>query len=132
MKLLSKGKDGGPESKVWGYWLIESKLLGSIALLRFEDGSREAYHDHAFNAISWLLSGELVEDNLNTMKQVNVYQPSLKPIITRKDTFHRVTSVGRSWAITFRGPWQNEWHEHIPVDGTNLTLTHGRKVLSVS
>ena len=61
MKFLFKAKDGGPESKVTGYWLIESKRWFSIALLRFDEGSREAFHTHAFNAISWVLWGELLE-----------------------------------------------------------------------
>ena len=61
MKLFSYGKDGGEESTVWGYWLCEFKSLFSVALLCFEDGSREAYHDHAFNSISWVLSGKLTE-----------------------------------------------------------------------
>ena len=37
----------------------------SIALLKFEGISREAYHTHAFGAISWLLKGMLVEEFLD-------------------------------------------------------------------
>jgi len=54
-------KDGGPDSTVTGYWLIESKKWFSIVLLKFEGKSREAFHTHAFNAISWLLKGKLIE-----------------------------------------------------------------------
>mgnify|MGYP001575993171 CR=1 FL=1 len=57
MKLFYYGKDGGPESHVWGFWLIEAKSLFSIVLLRFENGTREAYHSHAFNSLSWVLRG---------------------------------------------------------------------------
>ena len=52
MKVLYKGKDGGNLSTVTGYWLIECKNLFSIVLLKFEGESREAYHTHAFGAIS--------------------------------------------------------------------------------
>jgi hypothetical protein len=128
MKLFARGKDGGPESKVWGYWLIEAKGLCSIALLRFEDGSRDTYHDHAFNAISWLIKGELDEQFLDG--KGHILQPSWKPIITKKTTFHQVKSRGRSWAITFRGPWENQWHEWLPNLKKHLTLTTGRKVVS--
>src|ERR1041385_5982109 len=57
MKLFYRGKDGGPESSVTGWWLIEAKKMFSIALLKFEGASMEAYHDHAFNSISWVLRG---------------------------------------------------------------------------
>lgn len=53
MKLLFKRKDGGQQSTVTGYWLIEWKNVFSIVLLKFEKGTREAYHTHAFNAFSW-------------------------------------------------------------------------------
>ena len=56
MKLCYVGKDGGPESTVWGFWLIEIKKLFSVALLCFENGSREAFHTHAFNSVSWVLT----------------------------------------------------------------------------
>lgn len=61
MKFLYYGKNGGPESRVWGYFLIEIKSLFSIVLLRFENGSRDAYHTHAFHCFSWLLRGHLTE-----------------------------------------------------------------------
>ena len=60
MKLFHKSKDGGPDSNVTGYWLIEWKKAFSVVLLRFDAGTREAYHNHAFNAISWILKGELL------------------------------------------------------------------------
>jgi hypothetical protein len=59
MRFFHHGKDGGPESPVEGYWLFEIKWLCSIVLLKFNDGGREAYHSHAFNALSWLLKGDL-------------------------------------------------------------------------
>ena len=57
MKLFKKMKDGGPHSTVTGYWLIEWKAVFSIVLLKFEGKSRETFHTHAFNCISWLISG---------------------------------------------------------------------------
>jgi hypothetical protein len=126
MKFLSISKDGGEESNVWAYWLIEIKPLFSIALLRFENGTREAYHSHAFNCISWLLSGGLGEE-FALGYPVRQYQPSIKPIITKRETFHKVYSRGRSWVLTFRGPWKDTWLEH--KNNTETTLTHGRKVV---
>lgn len=130
MKLLEKSKDGGPESTVWAYWLFEIKWLGSIVLLRFEDGSRDAYHSHAFNSVSWLLSGDLFEitDVATTGRyfpKTNNYVPSLSPILTPRSTTHKVISVGRSWVLSFRGPWAKTWVEKTP-DGKETTLTNGR------
>lgn len=131
MKLFSYGKDGGPESKVSGFWLIESKRFLSIALLVFEDGSREAYHNHAFDAISWLIKGKLVEEEIAdgdaTVTKIVVYTPSLKPIVTKRDTFHKVSSVGKAYAITFRGSWRPRWREWLPLESRFRTLTNGRK-----
>lgn len=127
MKFLTKAKDGGPESKVWAYILIEIKWLFSIILLKFEDGSREAYHSHAFDAISWLLAGQLFEDRIDKLSKT-IYIPSINPIFTSKENTHKVISIGKSWALTFRGPWKRTWFEKTK-DG-NAVLGHGRKVLS--
>lgn len=131
MKLFYKGKDGGSDSKVTGYWLIESKRFISIALLRFDKGSREAFHTHAFNAISWVLRGELNEvikgDSLGRIS----YKPSLIPIRTPRECFHRVFGMADvTWAFTIRGPWSKTWKEYIPADDAEITLTNGRKVVA--
>lgn len=127
MKFLSKSKDGGPESTVWAYWLCEFKPLFSIVLLKFEDGSRDAYHDHAFNCISWVLKGKLKEEVISPDAKENTYTPSLKPISTLRDTFHKVTSSGTTWVLSFRGPWADVWHEY--ANGQEKTLTNGRNVV---
>ena len=124
MKIV--GKDGGPESRVWGYFL-EIKRLFSVVLLRFEDGSREAYHSHAFNSLSWVLRGELEEHQIaGRQGWINHYTPSWRPVVTRRSTMHKVSSHGRSWVFSLRGPWSDTWREYVPGRGF-ITLTHGRK-----
>lgn len=130
MKLCYWGKDGGEESRVWGFWLIEWKRYFSIALLKFEHGSREAYHNHAFNAVSWLLTGALVELDRAVPGTARLYSPSWRPIFTPREMFHQVQSVGRSWVLTFRGPWRDEWDEYRPTEMRMVRLTHGRKEVS--
>lgn len=139
MHILRHAKDGGPASRVDGYWLIEIKSLFSIALLRFGDGSREAYHSHAFNAVSWVLKGQLEEhvkhegelavDPLYGLlyhsPKINEHRPSFKPVFTWRDTFHKVYSRGTTWVLTFRGPWSKTWTEES--EGRTYTLTHGRR-----
>lgn len=127
MKIFTKCKDGGPESHVWGYFLCEIKPLFSIVLLRFEDGSRDAYHEHAFNAVSWVLKGELKEETIAPVPEENTYRPSLSPVITLRKTFHKVTSKGRTWVLSVRGPWADTWRES-DKDGEK-TLTNGRRVV---
>lgn len=132
MKILKMMKDGGPESRVWGFFFIEAKKLFSVVLLHFYDGSREAYHSHAFNSISWVLKGKLVEDRIygSYLKgKITVFRPSLKPVITTRDNMHRVTSEGDTYVITFRGPWVNMWKEFLPLKNRFITLTHGRKIV---
>lgn len=127
MKFLRYMKDGGPLSKSQGYFLVELKKLFTIVLLKFDDGSREAYHTHAFNAASWVIRGKLVEEELNG--RVTNYLPSFKTIFTSRNRFHKVSSVGTTWALSFRGPWADKWKEYLPEDKCFITLTHGRKVV---
>jgi hypothetical protein len=127
--VLRVTKDGGPESTVWAHWLFEFKGLGSIVLLRFENGSRDAYHSHAFDCISWVLSGGLVEDRTAPAASagVHTYLPSPYPIITRRDHLHKVTSVGRTWVLSFRGPWAKTWQEVVPGYAAPVVLESGRR-----
>ena len=129
MKLFSIMKDGGGESTVTGYWLIEWKLLFSIVLLEFGNGSREAYHSHAFNCFSWVISGKLKEQHLGG--SFNYILPSFMPFMTYRDTFHKVSSEGTTWVLSFRGPWSKYWKEYLPKEDKFLKLSSGRKVESI-
>jgi hypothetical protein len=126
MKLFFKAKDGGEESTVTGYWLIESKRLFSICLLKFDGPSRQAYHSHAFNCASIILKGILVETMLDG--KINVYS-SFKWFKTKRTDFHKVDSWRVTWLFTIRGPWVNVWDEFIPKTKEFLKLTHGRKII---
>lgn len=128
MMFLKIAKDGGRESHVWGYFLLEIKRLVSVVLLRFEHGTRDAHHSHAFHSVSWLLRGCLVEHHHDT-DVVEVHFPSWRPIITRRSTTHKVFSVGRSWVLSFRGPWARTWDEI--VKGARRRLGHGRTPVGV-
>lgn len=124
MKILWNDKDGGPKSHGW-CWGIESKRFGSVLLLLFREGSREAFHSHAFNSVSWVLSGGLLEHLLSG--ETNEYRPSFRSVRTSRHTFHKVKGLqARSWVLTFRGPWVDQWREYTE-DNRHITLTHGRK-----
>lgn len=130
MKFFKKMKDGGPLSTVTGYWLAEIKSLFSVVLLKFEDGSRDAYHTHAFNSLNWVLKGEVVEERIFDEyweRRYRRFRPSLKPIYTSRDNMHQVRSRGTTWVLSLRGPWAKTWREYLPTERRMVTLTHGRE-----
>lgn len=134
MKLLTWMKDGGPESRVWGFFLIEWKRFFSVALLMFKDGSREAYHSHAFNALSWVLNGKFTEEQLLEKKPgftksiMRLFERSLKPIWTSRKNMHKVSSTGTTFVLSFRGPWADHWWEYLPIEDRFIMLYDGRHI----
>lgn len=125
MRFLCKRKDGGVDSKVTGYWLLEVKTLFSIVLLRFNEGSREVFHSHAFNALTWFLTGEVEETHLSG--EILTWKPSWLPKFTSRNCFHKVYGKRTTWALSLRGPWKNTWKEFSNTTSQYTVLTHGRK-----
>jgi len=128
VKFFSKAKDGGPESPVDGYFLIEIKPLFSIVLLHFNPGTREAFHSHAFNAVTLWLRGLVMEQIKGDLAATKFWGPG-DVKYTPRELMHRiVTQKPGAWAISFRGPWVNTWQELKA--GKTITLTNGRKVVN--
>lgn len=130
MRLFQKAPDGGSKSGVTAYFLLESKRFVSVALLRFEKGTREAYHEHAFNALTVWLKGWVLEHILETPdKPEKTYRCKAWVAgqwkLTPRSTFHKLEAMETTWALTFRGPWVDLWREWR--EGRMVTLTHGRK-----
>jgi hypothetical protein len=125
MKFFAYEKDSGKESKVWGFFIAEIKSLFSVVLLHFKDGSREAFHSHAFNSLSWVLKGKLTEHMYNG--KANVYPASIVPVVTHRHDLHMVKSTGDTFVISFRGPWVSHWWEIVNEE--ILMLTHGRQIV---
>jgi predicted metal-dependent enzyme (double-stranded beta helix superfamily) len=126
-KLFFKRSDGGKDSGVTGYFLVEWKKFFSIVLLRFSEGSRNTYHSHAFDAITWWLSGEVEEETYQG--ETLTFKPSFRPKLTKRDKVHKVKGVKTTWAISFRNCWTDTWFE-IDKEGNKIILTHGRKVIN--
>lgn len=119
------GKDGGADSTVDGV-MFEIKSLFSVGLLRFKNGSREAFHSHAFNCWSVLLKGTLIERFLGGPERVYF---SGACITTKRSDVHKVSSYGTSYVLTFRGPWKRTWvdaHELPSGRWAVHTLSDGR------
>lgn len=128
MILFSKRKDGGPKSPVEGYFLCEFKNWFSIALLKFNEGGREQFHTHAFNAWTWFLSGDLVEEDIDG--STYEYRRSIFPKKTSREKFHRVKAKRAGWCLTIRGPWQRNWSEYDPETKKKTTFDWGRNVVA--
>jgi len=125
-RFFYKKFDGGKESGVTGYFLIEWKKVFSIGFLHFKEGSREASHNHAFNAITWFIKGNVTEQHLDGATKE--FSASFKPKFTSRSCFHKVFAHKSTWALTFRGPWVDVWNEFRPKENRMVSLTHGRVV----
>jgi hypothetical protein len=130
MKFLTITKDGGEESTVLGLHADRGqKPIQRDPAAVFEDGSRDAYHSHAFNCISWVLRGRLEEERIGwDAPGKYVHEAGAKPVLTARTHLHKVVSVGRTWVLTFRGPWAKTWTEVLP-GGIGVTLANGREVV---
>lgn len=130
MKLFKKGHDGGPDSGVTGYWLIEWKSVFSIVLLHFSPGSREAYHSHAFSAVTLWLRGRIREESLAGSSPISgmgpplVYRPGQFKY-TPRNKFHRIIAGPKgAWALSIRGRWRGNWQEY--KNERLINLSNGR------
>ena len=129
MRLFQVRRDGGPESPVKGLFIIEIKSLFSIVLLHF-GGTREAFHSHAFNALTLWLKGEVVEvvrDHEGQLGQCRWKAGQFK--YTPRNLMHKVLPGPGAWALSIRGPWVDRWQEF--KNGKTITLTHGRQIVAV-
>ena len=123
-RFFYKKWDGGQDSGVRGYFLVEWKMFFSIGILHFSKGSREAFHSHAFNAFTFWLKGNVTEVKHPENTKLN-FAANLKPKYTPRTNFHKIIAHEDTYAVTFRGPWIDYWHEFKNKE--YITLTHGRK-----
>lgn len=133
MRFLEVAKDGGPESPVTGFFVIEIKSLFSIVFLKFNKGMRESFHDHAFNALTLWLKGTAIEYVHNkAFKNVvsRIWKsPTLK--YTPRWLMHRIEAPQDVYAFSLRGPWSKTWKEYNPSTGLTTTLKNNREVISI-
>jgi hypothetical protein len=129
MKLFRRAADGGKNSGVTGFFLLEIKSMFSVVLLHFNEGSREAFHEHAFNAVTLWLKGRAREHLLQRDLSVITKEYTAGQIkFTARSTFHKVEALESTWALSVRGPWVDRWREWRK--GKFVTLTHGRKEIT--
>lgn len=117
--------DGGQGSGVTGYFLVEWKSLFSVGILHFKKGSREAFHSHAFNAVTFWLKGKVTE--VKYSGATRDFSAGLKPKYTSRKNTHKVVAHEDTYALTIRGPWVDYWNEY--KNKKRIILTHGRVVV---
>jgi hypothetical protein len=120
-------KDGGPESRVYMYG-VECKGLCSALVLRFEDGSRDAYHSHAFASVSRVIGpGTLEEERIGWDTPGKYKHIPGEWVYTARTHLHKVVSIGTTWVLTLRGPWTPTWTEVSDREtGVATVLRSGR------
>jgi hypothetical protein len=128
LKFFSKARDGGPNSPVIGFFLVEIKPLFSIVLLHF-GGTREDFHSHAFNAVTLWLTGRVIEAIKTADKIAFKTWEAGQVKYTPRELMHKVLPCPDAWALSFRGPWAKTWKEFRLAIQRDVTLTHGRKVI---
>lgn len=119
--------DGGEKSGVNGFWIIEWKPILSLVILKFNKGTREAYHSHAFNALTWFIKGHVSEHHIDG--RTIEWFPSLWPKYTPKTCFHKVEAHEDTYAFCIRGPWDNTWNEYRENNKEYVKLTYGRQIV---
>ena len=126
--FLNKTKDGGKTSPVDAYFLFEIKGLCSVALLKFNKGGREDFHSHAFNALTWFIKGDLMEEKIDG--SLKKYRRAFLPKFTSKTNCHRVVANKDSWCLTVRGSWDKTWYEIDKVKNEKTVFSNHRNIVS--
>lgn len=131
IEIFKKACDGGKDSGVTGYWLIEWKSVFSIVLLRFGASNRENFHNHAFNALTWWIKGKVIEKVYLGSAGIRSlsWKPSFVPKYTPRSNMHRIIPEGVAWCLSIRGPWTKTWGEYNPKTEKEITLTSGRRIV---
>lgn len=130
MKFFQKAKDGGPDSPVTGFFIVEIKSLFSIVLLKFNPGMRESFHSHAFNAITFWLKGKVWEETIFSKSPKFTRWKAGQVKTTARSFMHRIATGEPAYALSIRGPWAKNWLEFNPETEEFTKLSNGRKIES--
>lgn len=115
--------------------ILEYKKLFSIKLFKFHktNGKQDRFHTHAFNAYSFLLKGNYIEEVLegNVIKKLPRNRSRL--LFIPKDSFHRITKGTDCTTLLITGPWGKAF-KGLTYTGRGMyketECGEGRKVLS--
>lgn len=101
------------EQNVSEITVLEWKKLFSIKLFHFHRtlGKQDRFHTHSFGAVSFLLSGNYIEEIIQDGKVVALNRNRSRIIYIPKNEYHRITRSGGCRTILITGPWDKYWKE---------------------
>ena len=101
------------EQNVSEITILEWKKLFSIKLFYFHktSGKQDRFHTHSFNAVSFRLSGNYIEELVVDGKVVPLNRNRSRFIYIPKNEYHRITKSEGCRTILITGPWDKYWKE---------------------
>jgi hypothetical protein len=101
------------EQNVTELTILEWKKLFSIKLFHFHKttGDQDRFHTHSFNAVSFLLKGNYIEEVIVGKKVLPLPRNRSKILYIPKGEFHRITKSDGCRTLLITGPWEPEWTE---------------------
>lgn len=111
--IFKKKKINLGEQPVTEWTLLEYKKWFSIKLFHFHktEGYQDRFHTHAFNAYSFLLKGDYIEEIIENGHILKVARSRERMLFIPRDSYHRITKSNGCWTLLFTGPWGNEFKE---------------------
>lgn len=98
--------------------ILEWKKYFSIKLFNFHPttGKQDRFHTHAFNAYSFRISGDYIEevvDEFGVVRELNRSRNRL--IYIPANQYHRITRSKGCRTLLITGPWGDEFRELRPI-----------------
>lgn len=124
------------EQNVSEITILEWKKFFSIKFFHFHKtpGKQDRFHTHSFNAFSFLLHGNYIEEIIKDGKVVALNRNRSRCLYIPKNEYHRITKSEGCRTILITGPWDKYWKELRELGDSNyqeVTQGAGRVDISV-
>lgn len=93
--------------------ILEYKKWFSLKLFYFHktEGAQDRFHTHAFNAYSFLIKGDYIEEVIEDNKIKKIKRSRKKLLFIPKDTYHRITKSEGCYTVLLTGRWGSRFKE---------------------
>lgn len=100
--------------------ILEWKRLFSIKLFHFHttSGKQDRFHTHSFGAVSFLITGNYIEEIIKDGKVIALDRNRSRFIYIPKNQYHRITKSDSCRTIMITGPWSKHWKELRELGGS--------------
>lgn len=108
------------EQNVTEITVLEWKKYFSIKLFHFHrtTGNQDRFHTHSFNAVSFLLKGNYIEEVVVEGVVKPLPRNRSRVIYIPKGEFHRIIKSDGCRTLLITGPWEPEWVELRELGGS--------------